>query len=181
MANPKWVHEFCVIARKNLSCKWGCTGRVNIANAELLVAMQAAGCIHISYGVESGSQTILDAINKRVTVAQAEEALRLTKDILGVPNTFSMMFGFLQDNDQTMRESIEFCQRIGEKPEAIFFPTPYPGTELYRQALATGMIDDEEKFILRLGEQGRDIALNMSIWGDEELRAKRDRMMEEMG
>jgi radical SAM superfamily enzyme YgiQ (UPF0313 family) len=180
MANPRWVMEFCKLAASRLDIKWGCTGRVNIANEKILAAMQLAGCTHISYGVESGSQTILDAIKKGVTVAQAANALRLTRNIIG-SNTFSMMFGFPEDTDQTMRESIEFCRDVRERPEAIFFPTPYPGTAMYAAALAQGLIDDEEAYVLKLGEQGRDIALNLSIWSDDELRQRRDAMLGEMG
>jgi len=52
-------------------------------NEELLANMADSGCISVGYGVESGSQRMLDFIKKGVTVEEAKNAIRLTQKYLG--------------------------------------------------------------------------------------------------
>ena len=59
---------------------WSCTSRVDIADGETLRLAKRLGCWQVLYGVESGSQRILDFYDKRITAAQSARALELTKD-----------------------------------------------------------------------------------------------------
>ncbi|HLD82959.1 MAG TPA: radical SAM protein [Candidatus Omnitrophota bacterium] len=168
-----FVYEFCNLL-KGLSQKietkitWGCAGRVNLMREELISAMVDAGCVLIAYGIESGSQKMLDLIKKRVTVQQAKDAIRLTKKYLGWADC-SFMIGYPGETQETIQETIDFCKELDLTPEVIFFLTPYPGTELYQTALAQGRIKDEEEYILGLGEQGEKIKVNFTDFSDAEL------------
>jgi len=171
--NKEFILTFCRLM-KDLRLKlgkeltWGCTGRVNLMNEGLLVAMAESGCTLIGYGIESASQKMLDLIKKRVTVQQAKNAIRLTKKYLGWADC-SFMIGYPGEDKQTIQETVDFCKELDLTPEVIFFLTPYPGTELYRMALAQGKIMDEEKYVLGLGEQGEKIRVNFTNFSDGEL------------
>lgn len=155
--------------------KWGCTGRVNLVDEELLSQLASTGCIHMSFGIESGSPKILDAMNKRVTVDQAEHALALAKRyIKDVATTY--MVGYPGETEDTLKETVQFIKKVGIKPDAVFYCTPYPGTELYRNVLDAGLIQDEETYVLSLEEQGRKIALNVCGLPDEVLVAYKTKM-----
>ena len=68
--NPERVINLCrEIIRRKLDVCWECVTRVDFVSAEMLEWMKRAGCLSISYGVESGSSTVLKAINKRQTRA----------------------------------------------------------------------------------------------------------------
>lgn len=179
--NRKFVYEFCdLVLAEGLEVKWGIAGRVNIVDAEMFTRIKEAGCVSVAYGIESGSQKILDLMKKQVKVGQAAAALRLTEEFFGV-NTCTVMIGMPGETRETAEETIAFCKNTGLKPEAVFFVTAYPGTELYDYAMKKGLIPDEEKYIMGLWEQGERIAINLTDFTDEELRELKNHVAREVG
>ena len=180
-----FVFEFCELIKvfnKNIKNKitWGCTGRANLMSEDIIAAMAGAGCVLIGYGIESGSQKMLDLIKKRVTVKQAKNAVRLTKKYLGRADC-SFMIGYPGESKETIQETINFCKELDLAPEVIFFLTAYPGTELYTMALEQGKITDEEEYILGLGEQGENIKVNFTQFSDKELFRTQEDMIRVLG
>jgi anaerobic magnesium-protoporphyrin IX monomethyl ester cyclase len=137
---------------------------VTSAKAEVLERMSEAGCVWIGYGIESGCQKILDAMNKKATVAQAKEAITNTRKAGIYPNT-TFIFGYPGETLETIQETIDFKREMGLECGS-FFATPYPGTHLYEQALA--QIEDEEAFIQRLGN-ATEFSINLTEFDDETL------------
>ena len=74
----RYVMSLCE-ALEPLGISWASNSRVDSIDADLAKAMRRAGCWMISFGIESGDQAVLDAAGKRATVAQAEEAVRVSK------------------------------------------------------------------------------------------------------
>ena len=178
--NEDFVYGFCKMVREaSLGITWGCSGRANLMTEDLVATMAGSGCILIGYGIESGSQKMLDIMRKNVTVEQAKEAVKLTKKYLGWADC-SFMIGIPGETEQTIQETIDFCKELDLAPEVVFFATPYPGTELYEIAKVQGRIGDEEAYILRLGEQGEQIVVNLTDFTDEELLAIKERMVVEL-
>lgn len=176
----KFVYEFCEQVRENdPDFTWGCSGRVNLMTEDLIATMANSGCILIGYGIESGSQKMLDIMRKRVTVEQAKQAVKLTQKYLGWADC-SFMIGTPGETRETIQETIDFCKELSLVPEVIFFTTPYPGTELYEMAKAQNKIGDEEEYILKLGEQGEQIMVNFTEFTDEELKAIKGKMVIEL-
>jgi radical SAM superfamily enzyme YgiQ (UPF0313 family) len=177
----KFIYDFCKKLKQefNGTITWGCAGRVNLMTEALIATMADAGCVLIGYGIESGSQKMLDIMKKGATVEQAKEAIKLTKKHLGWADC-SFMIGTPGENRETIQETIDFCKEIDLAPEVIFFETPYPGTELYRMALQQGKIIDEEEYILNLGEQGENIRVNFSELTDTELWEAQEFMITEL-
>lgn len=177
----KFIYDFCEKLKNefNGTITWGCAGRVNLVTEDLIATMSDAGCVLIGYGIESGSQKMLDTMRKGVTVEQAKTAIRLTRKYLGWADC-SFMIGTPGENRKTIQETIDFCKEIDLAPEVIFFVTPYPGTELYRMALQQGKIKDEEEYILNLGEQGENIRVNFSELTDVELWEAQEFMISEL-
>jgi len=174
-----FVYEFCRLVREaNLGFTWGCSGRANLMTEELIATMANSGCVLIGYGIESGSQKMLDIMRKKVTVEQAKQAVKLTQKYIGWADC-SFMIGIPGETRETIQETIDFCKELELTPEVIFFATPYPGTELYELAKAQHKIGDEEEYILRLGEQGEQIMVNFTDFTDEELGAIKERMVTE--
>ncbi|UCB56933.1 MAG: radical SAM protein [Candidatus Omnitrophota bacterium] len=179
--NKNFVYDFCRAKKKAFGNKitWGCTGRVNLMTEDLIAEMADAGCVLIGYGIESGSQKILDVLKKDSTVEQAKEAVRLTIKHLGWADC-SFMIGSPGENSETIKETVDFCKELDLTPEVIFFVTPYPGTELYSMALSQGKIKDEEEYLLGMGEQGEKIRVNFSELSDTELKKIQDRMIKKL-
>jgi anaerobic magnesium-protoporphyrin IX monomethyl ester cyclase len=178
--NKDFVYGFCKKIRESgLDFTWGCAGRVNLMTEDLIATMAGSGCILIGYGIESGSQKMLDIMKKKVTVEQARQAVKLTQKYLGWADC-SFMIGTPGETRDTIKETIDFCKELGLTPEVVFYATPYPGTELYEIAKASNKIGDEEEFINRLGEQGEQIMVNFTDFTDNELKAIKEEMVAEL-
>jgi len=78
--NINRTKEFCEkLIKKNINIKWACETRVDNMSKELIRLMSAAGCRAVYLGVESGSQRVLDILNKKITIEQIEKAVKWCK------------------------------------------------------------------------------------------------------
>ncbi len=165
MASEKRIVEFCdTMEKKKFPITWGCHGRVASAKPAVLDRMAEVGCVWIGYGIESGSQKILDAMNKKAKVEQAKTAIKNTIKAGIYPNT-TLIFGFPGETIETIQETVNFKNEL-EIECGSFFATPYPCTPLYEQI--RDRIKDEEAFISRLGNAS-EFAINLTDFDDETL------------
>lgn len=165
MASEKRLREFCkLLKEKPWSVFWGCHGRVSSAHPEILHLMADAGCVWIGYGIESGSQAILDAMNKKTTVEQSREAIVETRKAGIFPNT-TFIFGYPGESVETIRETIEFKKSL-DINSGSFFATPYPGTALYESV--KHLIRDEREFIESL-DDATCFSINLTRYDDSVL------------
>ncbi|HII29927.1 TPA: radical SAM protein, partial [Candidatus Woesearchaeota archaeon] len=128
---------------KPLGVKWYCNTRANLVDRELLETMYGAGCRGISFGVESGSQRILDAVSKGVSVGEQAEAIRLAKAV-GIKVFCSFIFGLPGETRESIDETIGFVKRSLPTSAQFNVAVPYPGTELYKLAREKGCIENED-------------------------------------
>jgi radical SAM superfamily enzyme YgiQ (UPF0313 family) len=92
--------------------------------------MKSAGCYKISYGVESGSQKILDILRKDTTLPQIENAFRISQKI-GLKTVAYFMLGSAAETAHTIKQTIEFAIKIDPDFAQFSITTPYPGSDLY--------------------------------------------------
>jgi len=144
-ANPERVKVFCEEILKNgTRITWEALGhprqlaRLDDGYYELL---RKSGCYRILTGAESGSQIILDYIGKKATV---EDTLLFTKKCKTskIIPVLSLMCGFPKSPMEDLKETILFIndvKRVNRRAKIkLFFFTPYPGSQLYREAISTG-------------------------------------------
>ena len=129
--NPERVIEICKrIIGKNLKIAWYAISRVDHVNEEMLYWMRKAGCIQISYGVESGSEKIRKALGKPVKTAQIKRAFALTTQY-GVLSRAYFIYGAPGETWETIQQTIDLMEDI-EPLSAIFYILDvFPGTKLY--------------------------------------------------
>jgi len=109
---------------------WDCRTRVDMISKELLATMKSADCQLIHFGVESGSQEILNAMKKGTTVEQNERAIKWAKEA-GILVAISVIIGYPGETKETMKQTMDFIQKTEPDYVYVCVPTPYPGTELY--------------------------------------------------
>ncbi len=124
---------------KEYKIKWYCNTRTNLVTPELLKNMREAGCKAISFGIESGSQKILDNASKRNTVEQNANAIKWAS-IAGIKTHCSFIFGLPGETEETINETLQFIRKT--LPNSIEFnvATPYPGTRFTEYAKKNGLI-----------------------------------------
>jgi anaerobic magnesium-protoporphyrin IX monomethyl ester cyclase len=125
-----------------LGISWSCLGRVNHVTAENLQLMRKAGCWQISFGIESGSQEILSLINKRVTLDQVRQAVRLSRQA-GIRSKGFFILGHPGETRETLRGTIDFALELPLDDISVCLMTPFPGTELYERAAEFGEFDPD--------------------------------------
>lgn len=167
--NKVRVKEFChKLKREKIGIRWGCVTRVDHMDRDLISSMKSAGCRWLSFGIESGSQKMLDEMKKGATPMQAKKALSLAREF-GIELSPSMMIGMPGEDEETVNETIKFCKDTRTFIRKFFFVTPYPGTELYQYAKAKNLIKEEESFIESL-KNAYDFTINLTKLSDEKLK-----------
>ncbi|KPA16302.1 Radical SAM domain-containing protein [Candidatus Magnetomorum sp. HK-1] len=143
-ASKKRIIELCSkIIEKKLNIEWGCEGHINFIDEELMKIMRKAGCIGISYGIESGNQDILNSINKKTRLDDIKKKVLMSKYyfkkisglfILGLPN----------ETKQTIEQTIKLSLELPFTTAQFSLFTPYPGSQLYYDFIQNGVIAVDE-------------------------------------
>lgn len=133
------------IVDEKLNIKWYCNSRVDLIDKDILNKMKLAGCRAVCLGIESGSQTILDGMNKKASVEKAAEAIKMVKDA-GIKVNCSFIFGLPGETRDTVNETIKFVKQTLPTGAQFNVVAPYPGTKLYEIALEKGWITKQTDF-----------------------------------
>lgn len=116
---------------------WSCNGRVDMVTPEILALMRRAGCLHIAYGIESGSQAILDVVDKGVTLEQIRKAVAWTREA-GIEPRGYFLIGVPGETRETLAATHDFLMTLPLSDIQMSLFTPHPGTELTSKLRASG-------------------------------------------
>jgi len=119
--------------------RWVCNSRVDIIDEKLLVVMKKAGCWMIGYGVESGTQRVLDLMKKNIKVEDIEKAVNLTKKV-GIEVTGHVIVGYPGETKEDILSTMRLLKRLDLDYIQVYCCVPFPGSALYEQAKKSGWI-----------------------------------------
>ncbi|HUU28550.1 MAG TPA: radical SAM protein [archaeon] len=143
MMNKKRMWAICEgMMQKGLRFTWSCNARVNAVTPEILRLFKKSGCWQIAYGIESGSQEILDFARKGIKLEQICQALKLTKST-GIRTRGFFIYGFPKETEITMRRTLDFAKSLPLDDVSVTLMTPFPGSEIYRIAPQYGELEDD--------------------------------------
>lgn len=140
--NRKWALSVCdEIIRRGLHRKveWSCSTRANTVDPGLLGHMRKAGCWQIHYGLESGSQRLLDYIKKGITLEQSRKAVYWARKA-GIEVRAYFMIGLPTETKEDTLQTIRFAKELNPDYAKFSLTTPYPGTPLFDMANERGEI-----------------------------------------
>ncbi len=171
-SDRKFVMEVCRLMKQKLpGIRWSCLGRVNTVDREMLETMKDAGCDWISYGIESGSDWMLENMRRGVTAQQCLDAVKLTESV-GIHAEGSFIIGMFGETRETVKQTVKFCKQA-DITAPMLFVTPYPGTAIYNTALEKGLIDDVEEFLMKMNAAD-ELLVNLTDFSNRELTELRD-------
>ena len=130
------------IIAKQLNISWAAISRIDLISEEILGWMRQAGCIQISYGVESGSPAIRKRLGKHISDRRIQQAFKMTQ-AHGIMARAYFIYGCPQESDHTIQEAIDLMHAIKPLSTIFYILAIFPGTPLYaemRQRL--GVNDD---------------------------------------
>ena len=165
ISKAEWVDDFCRLKQEqNLDILFRInSARVDLITEEMLRKLKNAGMVAITYGIESGSQKMLNAMSKHTTVEQNLNALHLTYK-LGLQTTIPLVVGLPEENFSTVLETARFLITCHHYPNImeneyddmtdlrVFNPIAFPGTVLYQQGLKLGIIANEHEYLWSLND-----------------------------
>lgn len=141
------VQEICnEILRRGVKVEWGCSCRVTPVSEEMIAVMVEAGCRHICWGIESGSQVMLQKINKKISLEQIRNAYELSSKFSSVMSTGAFtMVGNPGETDVTIRDTVALLNTmpITDRPSTSKLYI-LPGTLLYDELKLAGQIQDSD-------------------------------------
>lgn len=136
------VREVCEeIMKRKLDIVWYARARVNTVDQDLLHFMRKAGCVRISYGIESGSPKVLKVIKKNITLDQARSAVRASYNA-GMKVMLNFMVNLPEETMDDLKQTVAFMKEM-RKMKGIFatygFSLIYPGIEMEKMAREQGI------------------------------------------
>lgn len=144
--NKKWILKLCDLMQElPFEIYWECNARVDTITDELIAKMKKAGCVQMDFGLESGSNEVLRILKKKTCLEKAEEAFKILNKH-GVRTAATFIIGTPGETLNQMKKTFRFAKRINPDNVCFNFVTPYPGTELYDDAIKNQWIAKDIKF-----------------------------------
>lgn len=123
------VKEFCQKIKK-ADIKWHCLSRPDTIDTEIAQMMSDSGCMQITMGFETGSDRMLNAMNKGFSVSQSNKAVRIIKKA-GMKIRGQIMVGFPGEDDESIKETKRFIARAEVDAFGIHIFQPFPGCDVW--------------------------------------------------
>ena len=129
------------LVRRDTGIRWNAFSRVDTITPEIVGAMAEAGCHAICFGVESGSQDVLDLVKKHSSLAKVRDAIRMAQEV-GINVLASFIIGLPGETEETIRETVAFAESLRQEFGSLYgfhVLAPFPGTEARERAEHYGL------------------------------------------
>lgn len=166
------VVDFCrELKKRGIKAAWDIRARIDRMDPELLDELSSAGCERIHYGIESGSQEILDNMRKDINLDDARNVVKATKKA-GIETLCYFMLGNPGEKAGHIKRTVDFACSLDADYAHISVTIPFPGTPLYTMGLEKKIFDADywfefaknprEDFVPRVWEENftRDELIN---------------------
>jgi radical SAM superfamily enzyme YgiQ (UPF0313 family) len=141
--NRQRVVELCErFLAEGFRFTWSCNSHPNLLDLATLRLMKRAGCWQIAYGIESGSQRVLDVVKHEVKIPRMLETLRLTREA-GIRIKGLLMMAHPTEGEDSLQETVDFLRTAPLDLVQITKFTPYPGTPSYPTVRVQGRFTED--------------------------------------
>ncbi|WP_163192174.1 B12-binding domain-containing radical SAM protein [Clostridium thermarum] len=148
-AIPDRVRRFTELLKQcDLVIPWHCESRVDVMTEELIDSMADSNCVALQFGIESGSQEVLDKIQKGIDLEYAKKMIKHAYS-RGLVICLSFILGHYCDTHETMQQTCDLIEELFDKYKAelaVSFNTPFPGTWQYTHLSELGMRMVSDKY-----------------------------------
>ncbi len=138
------------LKRADLKIKFYCQARVDLFDEEFAELIKECGCQFLNFGMESSDQKVLDLMNKNTTVEQNIKAAKIARKA-GIGLGLNFIWGNLGDTEESLRGNVDLIKKYNTyyQIRTIRPVTPYPGSDLYYEAIKRGLLSGPEDFFNR--------------------------------
>lgn len=129
----KWLEAFNrELKEQQVNIRYECITRADRINEEVLQLLQATGCYRVWIGAESGSQKIIDAMDRRVDVLQVREMISKSRNY-GIQSGTFIMVGYPGETESDLKETLVHLKTSNPDLYTITVAYPIKGTPLYAE------------------------------------------------
>jgi len=169
----EWFQEFGRLLNERVpgGIQFQCNSRVDQITDDKLAIMKDAGCCQVFFGVESGSQKVLDFYRKGTTPEQAVEAFRLCKKHK-IQTVAAIMLGAPVESVEDMKLTFKLVKKIKPDNWIVYTTTPFPGNYLYDYAVENKLmcVSKSEQFDNAMNKRNGIMPLELKHMTGEDLR-----------
>ena len=161
--------------------KYRCFSRVNNFDSTLAYSLSESGLIHVSFGVESGSNFILKQMQKKQNTQQIEKALTSAYQYK-IRTRIFLIVGFPGETESTMKETITFLKKLPWDEFSVYPLIAYPGTKIHSDPQKYGIIHIEKKYenYLQIGKNlSAGFTIRTNTFNEEQVHSWRDNVINE--
>jgi Fe-S oxidoreductase len=128
-----YLKKFCSrFIQEGLSLSWSCLSRVDSITEEIAMLMKSAGCSQVYLGIESGNDSILKLMNKKIDTATIKKGVEIFKrSKISCAGFF--IVGYPGETIETIEETFAFALSLGLDEISFTVPYPLPGSKLYER------------------------------------------------
>lgn len=138
--NKRFVFAFCdALQRRGLDIRWECLTRIELVDEELILRMREAGMFNLKIGIETGSERLLRATNKNISLSQIREGAEVLNR-LGQTWSAFFMLGYPDETESEMRMSRDLIEEIRPTYVSMSVLVPYPGCATYDELEKQGIL-----------------------------------------
>ena len=140
--NRKWVYAFCdALEQKDLNIQWECLTRIELVDEDLILRMRRAGMFNLKIGIETGSERLLKATQKNISLEQIRRGAAVLNRLQQTWSAFFML-GFPDETEDEVRMSLELIEQIQPTYVSMSILAPYPGCDTYYDLERAGVVDE---------------------------------------
>ncbi len=168
---PRQAEHFAdVLLASDLQVWWTADARSKLffkdEHIEVARKLKQVGCMALGFSLESADPDILKWMDKRVGPKEFSRQVQILREA-GIISHTSLVFGYPNETEETIKATINCCIANDVYPSAGYL-LPQPGSPMYEYALEYGHIQDEEEYLLAMGDR-QDLRINMTQIPDAEL------------
>lgn len=139
------TEQICdLVIQKNIKIEWWCETRVDCLDRALMKKMKDAGCLGMNIGVETGDPEVMETKAKIGLTMDKLISVRDWAQQIGLRLHFLLMLGLPEETKQSIYKTHKLLCGLKPKTMGVCIVTPYPGTQLYKEAKQKGWIESED-------------------------------------
>lgn len=177
------IRKLCALLREE-NIEFRCFARVNTFSLEMAKLLRESGCVHTSFGVESGSLRILSrqGMNKLQSPKQIKNALENANKV-GITSRIFLIVGFPGETDETIEETLSLMRSCSWNEFSVYPLIAYPGTPIHDRPNDFGItyINRNYSDYLQIGRNFQaGFTIRTAEFNEDRVRSWRDYMIKEL-
>lgn len=132
----RWLESFVeCLDQQQVSLRYECITRADRMNERVVELLKKSGCFRVWIGAESGSQKIIDLMDRRVQVEQVQQMIQLSRKAGIEAGTF-IMLGYPEETEEDIKQTLQHLKKANPSQFTITLTYPIKGTELFEEVEA---------------------------------------------